>query len=158
MNTKKFYILISSLLIILSVIFLTYLLMSNQKTTIEPTSYEPTITPVIFPSKNKTAKPVVPVTTASPEQTTEITTHSLENIKTALSKEDIGVANIRILGNYAVATVFSKNGATDDASIILRKDNKTWIIIAGPNTFFDQDILNSLNLPSSIIEEANNIP
>jgi hypothetical protein len=158
MNAKKFYILISSLLIILSFIFLTYLLMSNQKTTIEPTSYEPTITPVVFPSRNKTVKPVAPVITASPEQTTEITTHSLENIKTALSKEDIGVTNIRILGNYAVATVFSKNGATDDASVILKKDNKVWIIIAGPNTFFDQDILSSLDLPLNVIEEANSIP
>jgi hypothetical protein len=97
----------------------------------------------------------------------EIDNITVSNVQKILSGNNIGVTGLKVFGNYAIETIYSKSPAsttadgeytTENANVILRKENEKWGIIAGPANYFDQDFLNSLNLPVEVIKEANNTP
>ena len=71
---------------------------------------------------------------------------------------DFADINYRIIDNWALVTLLPKTGG-DVANVILQKDNnKTWAILVGPGTFFDNEALDKYaSMPSRIKAGANTI-
>jgi len=155
MYNKKLFIGIVICLVLIFLVSVAYLALSSKKK--EPENNYPSVSPTAQPTVTKYpfASPTVSVVPAQEQK--QINDTTVNNIQTAIEKSDIGTKGIRVFGYYAVVTVFSKSGVTDDANVILKNENGNWTIIAGPGTSFDQDYLNSLNLPPEVAKEANNI-
>ena len=66
--------------------------------------------------------------------------------------------NYRIIDNWAVITLLPKTGG-DVANVVLQKsNNKTWGILIGPGTVFDNELLNKYpSMPPRIKTGANTI-
>lgn len=145
------------LLILLSIIG-SLLVLSSKNTSDQNKQISPTYIPTQVPKP--TQQPTMILPTIQP--TAFLTLQEKALIETQTRPQ----INKLVAVNYSVSAIKSygeewaimqiSSPETDQAHVVIKKENGLWNIKLGPGTFLDESSLQAIGAPRSLIDEANN--
>ncbi|MGI8420167.1 MAG: hypothetical protein ACR2LN_06030 [Candidatus Levyibacteriota bacterium] len=133
----------------------------NTKSKHVPTTIttQPTSTPKTKsqPTTPPQATPEVPSQSLSPQEQQQEQTDIKSQTQSQLDQKiniPYTIAKVKAYGqNWGIVEI--TNPSTDPANIIVKKVNGTWQVVLGPGTHFDEQQLQSVGAPPSLINDAN---
>lgn len=116
-----------------------------------PINQTPPATPTISRKKPQ------PTTDVLPSEKNQITETALDELPSD-TRSNFSVVGHRVFKGWAIASIVPETIIADSANIILKKEGNSWSVVAGPQTYFEEEELRGVGAPGEIIELANIIP
>lgn len=146
MSTNKILFIIAGFLVVVVFVFTVSLLFFRKPST-PPGTETPSSTPQVQPTTSYT----------EPQTQTQIQTQIKTEIKPEIDKRvdiDYQISKVKTYGDeWAIVEIASP--VTDNARVVVKKENSQWVVMTGPGTYFDEEELIEINAPQSLINEIN---
>lgn len=152
-GNEKIVFLAGGMILLLGIIVIAIISMNNAAQPVQPNGVSPTETHI-----NPTRRPIPtalpePTIIFAPQERVTIITQTKTELD-ALISVPYTVTQAKGYGEeWAIIEV--SNPTTDPANVVIKKENGSWNVKLGPGTSFEEEQLQSIGAPQSLIDEVN---